>query len=47
MVAGWINHHQQQVITFLKEENPVIKSKLPGSRRRLNDKERGEGVNMT
>ena len=29
-VAGWINRHQQQVTTYLKEENRVLKSKLPG-----------------
>ena len=40
MVAGWINRHQQQVISYLKEENRVLKSKLPGGRLRLNDKER-------
>jgi putative transposase len=40
MVAGWINRHQQQVITYLKEENRVLKSKLPGGRLRLNDTER-------
>jgi hypothetical protein len=40
MVAGWINRHQPQVITYLKEENQVLKSKLPGGRLRLNDTER-------
>lgn len=40
MIAGWINRHQQLVITYLKEENRVIKSKLLGSRLRLNDTER-------
>ena len=38
--SDWINRHQQQVITYLKEENRIIKSKLPGGRLRLNDKER-------
>jgi hypothetical protein len=28
-VAGWINRHQQQVITYLKAENHVLKSKVP------------------
>lgn len=32
MVAGWINRHQQHVITYLKEENWVLTSKLPGGR---------------
>jgi hypothetical protein len=41
MVAGWINRHQQQVITYLKEENRVLTSKLPRGRLRLTDTERG------
>src|SRR5438874_2289246 len=40
MVAGWINRHQQHVITYLKEENRVLTSKLPRGRLRLNDTER-------
>ena len=40
MVAGWINRHQQHVITYLKEENRVLISKLPRGRVRLNDTER-------
>ena len=40
MVAGWINRHQQHVITYLKEENQVLKSKFPGNRLRLTDTER-------
>lgn len=40
MVAGWINRHQQQVITYLKEENRVLKSKRPRGRLRLTDTER-------
>jgi transposase InsO family protein len=40
MVAGWIHRHQQQVITYLKEENRVLKSKLPGDCLRLSDNER-------
>jgi hypothetical protein len=27
-VAGWIHRQQQHVITYLKEENRVLKSKL-------------------
>ena len=34
-VAGWINRHQQQVITYLKEENQVLKSQVPDGRVRL------------
>jgi hypothetical protein len=40
MVAGWINRHQQHVITYLKEENRVLTSNLPGGRLRLTDTER-------
>ena len=32
MVAGWINRHQQQVITYLKEEHRVLRLK-PASNR--------------
>ena len=39
-VAGWINRHQQHVITYLKEENRVLTSKLPRGRLRLTDTER-------
>ena len=28
MVAGWINRHQRHVITYLKEENRVLKSRV-------------------
>src|SRR6266436_6828599 len=40
MVAGWINRHQQHVITYLKEENRILTSKLSRGRLRLNDTER-------
>jgi hypothetical protein len=40
MVAGWINRHQQHVITYLKEENRVLTSTLPWGRLRRNDTER-------
>ena len=40
MVAGWVNRHQQHVITYLKEENQVLKSKLPRGRLHLSDTER-------
>jgi hypothetical protein len=42
MVAGWIHRHQQHVITYLKEENRVLTSKLPGGGLRLSDTERRE-----
>jgi transposase InsO family protein len=40
MVAGWIQRHQQQVITYLQEENRVLKAQLVGRRLRLADTER-------
>jgi putative transposase len=40
MVAGWVQRHQQQVITYLIEENRVLKAQLGGRRLRLSDTER-------
>jgi putative transposase len=40
MVAGWLQQHQQQVITYLLEENRVLKARLDGRRLRLTDTER-------
>ena len=40
MVAGWLQRHQQQVITYLLEENRVLKAHLGGRRLRLTDTER-------
>ncbi len=40
MVAGWLQRHQQQVITYLLEENHVLKAQLDGRRLRLTDPER-------
>ena len=40
MVAGWIHRHPQHVITYLKEENRVLKSKLPHGCLHLTDTER-------
>ena len=40
MVAGWLQRHQQQVITYLQEENRVLKAQLGGRRLRLTDTER-------
>ena len=40
MVAGWIQRHQQQVITYLQEENRVLQAQLGGRRLRLTDTER-------
>ncbi len=30
MIAGWIQPHQQQVITYLQEENRVLNAHLGG-----------------
>jgi hypothetical protein len=40
MVAGWLQQHQQQVITYLLEENRVLNARLGGRRLRLTDTER-------
>ena len=40
MVAGWIQRHQQQVITHLQEENRILKAQLGGRRLRLTDTDR-------
>jgi putative transposase len=40
MVAGWLQRHQQQVITYLHEENRVLKAQLGGRRLRLTDTDR-------
>ena len=40
MVAGWIQRHQEQVITYLLAENRVLKAQLGGRQLRLTDTER-------
>ena len=40
MVAGWVQRHQQQVISYLIEENRVLKAQLGGRSLRLTDTER-------
>src|ERR671924_1542542 len=40
MIAGWIQRHQQQVITYLQEENRVLKAQLGGRRLRLTNTDR-------
>jgi hypothetical protein len=40
MVAGWLQRHQQQVITYLQAENRVLNAQLGGRRLRLTDTER-------
>ena len=39
-VSGWMNHRQQQVIEYLREENRVLREQLGGRRVRLNDNQR-------
>jgi hypothetical protein len=40
MVAGWLQRHPQQVITYLLAENRVLKAQLSGRRLRLTDADR-------
>jgi putative transposase len=40
MLASWLQRYQQQVITYLIEENRVLKSQLNGRRLRLTDTNR-------
>jgi putative transposase len=40
MIAGWLQRHQQQVITYLIEENRVLKTQRGGRRLHLTDTER-------
>jgi len=40
MVAGWLQRHQQQVITYLLAENRALKAQLGDRRLRLTDTER-------
>jgi putative transposase len=40
MLAGWIQRHQQQVITYLQAENRILKAQLRGRPLRLPDAER-------
>ena len=39
-LAGWVNRHQQDVITYIQEENRILKGKLKGKRIRFTDDER-------
>ena len=40
ILAGWINHQQQQVIEYLRTENQVLKEKLGKKRILLSDDQR-------
>ena len=39
MLAGWMQRHQQQVMTYLQEENRILKTQLHGRRLHLTDTE--------
>src|SRR5262245_15887984 len=38
--AGWVNHHQLDVIEYLREENRVLKAQVAGRRLQLTDAQR-------
>ncbi len=38
--SGWLNRHQQDTITYLVEENRVLKEQMKGRRLRLTDEQR-------
>src|SRR5947199_1965072 len=40
VLAGWINHRQQNVIEYLREENRVLREQLPDRRLRFTDDQR-------
>jgi len=40
MAAGWLQRHQQQVISYLLAENRMLKAQLGGRRLRLTDTQR-------
>jgi hypothetical protein len=50
MLAGWMQRHQQQVITYLQAENRILKAQLRGGRLRLTDTDRrrlAESLNLS
>ena len=46
-LAGWINRQQQDVISYIQEENRILKSKLKGKRIRFTDDEPSPSQNRT
>jgi hypothetical protein len=36
-IAGWMNQHQQHVVGYLLEENPVLREQIGSRRMRFND----------
>jgi hypothetical protein len=39
-IAGWMNHEQQQVIDYLREENRVLRAQIGNRRLRFDDAQR-------
>ena len=37
LFAEWVNHHQQEVIEYLQEENRALRDQLDGRRLRFTD----------
>jgi putative transposase len=40
ILAGWINHREQEIIEYLRTENRVLREKLGKKRILLNDDQR-------
>ena len=39
-IAGWMNHQQQQIIDYLREENRILRAQLGTRRLRFDDEQR-------
>jgi hypothetical protein len=39
-VAGWMNHEQQQILDYLREENRILHAQLGTRRLRFDDEQR-------
>jgi hypothetical protein len=39
-VAGWMNHEQQQILNYLRQENRILHAQLGTRRLRFDDKQR-------
>ena len=42
-VAGWMNHEQQQILDYLREENRILHAQLGARRLRFDDEQRDWG----
>jgi putative transposase len=40
LLSGWINRYQEEMMTYLKEENKILKEKIGKKRIILNDDQR-------